>query len=490
MFQKYGESIYTSGMKVITTLRLKDQRAALDAVRLGVLEYHRRRGYTGPEGYVALPSDDKEADRAIEEALLESEESNGILPGVVLAVDKKQFKIRLRSGEDIDLGPSEIKYAQIFLSDKQQIAKRLRRGSVVRVARLASGQPWMLTYLPQVEAAFLAVSPENGAVRAMVGGFDFRRNQFNHITQAWRQPGSCFKPFIYSAALEKGLTPATVMEDAPISLDPSLTGDVVWEPKNYDGETDGPITLRNALAKSKNLVSIRVLQSAGPDFAQEHAAKFGFDITRIPPYLTMVLGAGEVTPLALTAAYGVFANGGKLIAPWHIAKVIDRDGNILESFLPPEPIQAIDPRNAFVMTTMMQDVIRRGTGFPAMKLGRGDLAGKTGTTNDHRDAWFSGFQTTRVAVAWMGFDQPRPLGAGETGGITALPMWVSYMGAVLKDVPEVPLSVPDGITASIVDPKSGAPASQGVTEYTYTPGDVGGSGPISGLVTPKLDATR
>lgn len=471
MYQKYGEAIYVTGMKVYTTLRLLDQRAATEAVRLGVLEYHRRRGYGGPEGRVTLPDDDKEADRVIEETLLEREEANGFLPGIVLDLEKKRIRVRLRSGEDIDLGPSEVKYAQIFLSDKQPMGKRLVRGSIVRVARSGNGQPWQLTYLPQVEAAFLALSPETGAVRALVGGFDFRRNQFNHITQAWRQPGSCFKPFIYSAALERGLTPATVFDDAPITLDPSQTGDVPWEPKNYDGAMDGPLTLRNALAKSKNLVSIRVLQAVGAPFAQEHAAKFGFDISRIPPYLTMVLGAGEVTPLALTSAFGVFANGGKLTPPWHLLKVTDRDGHVLESFTAPEPVQAIDPRNAFVMTTMMQDVIRRGTGNPAMKLGRSDLAGKTGTTNDHHDAWFSGYQATRVAVAWMGFDQPKPLGNGETGGVTALPMWIRYMEEVLRGVPETPPGIPDGVTAAIVDQKTGQPATTGITEYWYQPSE-------------------
>ncbi|MBI5330828.1 MAG: penicillin-binding protein 1A [Betaproteobacteria bacterium] len=469
MLQKYGESIYVSGMRVYTTLRLADQRAALEGVRLGVLQYNRRRGYAGPEGRIALPAEEKAADRAIEDVLLEREESSGFLPGVVLSVQKNLIRVRLRSGADIDLGPSELKFAQRFLSDKMPQEKRLGRGSIVRVAREAANQPWQLTQLPQVEAALLSISPESGAVRALVGGFDFRRNQFNHITQAWRQPGSCFKPFIYSAALERGMSPATVMDDAPISLDPALTGNEAWEPKNYDGDMDGPITLRNALAKSKNLVAIRVLQATGIPFAQEHAAKFGFDMSRIPPYMTMVLGAGEVTPLSLAAAFGVFANGGKLVAPWHLLKVTDRDGRVLESFMAPEPVQAIDPRNAYVMTTLLQDVIRRGTGFPAMKLGRGDLAGKTGTTNDHHDAWFSGFQATRVAIAWMGYDQPKPLGPGETGGITALPIWVRYMSEAMKGVPESPLVLPEGVNTTVIDAKTGAAAASGITEYSYQP---------------------
>ena len=469
MFQKYGEGIYTSGMKVYTTLRLVDQKAAMSGVRLGVLEFHRRRGYTGPEAQVKLPADAKEADKAIENALIDREESNGFLPGVVLAVDKARVRVRLRSGEDIDLGASELKFAERFLSPKTAPEKRLARGSVVRVARADPGAPWQLTYLPQVEVAFVALDPANGAVRAMVGGFDFSRNQFNHVTQAWRQAGSSFKPFVYSAALERGITPASVFDDAPITVDPAETGGVPWEPKNYDGIMEGPMTLRSALAKSKNLVSIRVLQAAGNQFAHEHVAKFGFDMSRIPPYLTMALGAGEVTPLSLASGYAVFANGGNRVVPWHLLKVTDKDGRVLENFSAPAPSPAIDPRNAFVTASLMQDVIRRGTATAALKLGRGDLAGKTGTTNEHHDAWFAGFQATRVAVAWMGFDQPRPLGSGETGGGTALPIWVRYMGEVLRTVPEAPPTMPGGVSMVRVDPKTGMSVSgdSGAPEFFF-----------------------
>jgi penicillin-binding protein 1A len=398
MFEKYGDQIYVSGMKVYTTLRLADQKAALAGILDGVLDYQRRRGYSGPEAQIELPAnDDTAADRSIEEALFEREESSGLLPGVVLNVGKDSMKVRLRSGEDIQLGNSELKYAANSLKAKQA-SKRLQRGSLVRVARSAPDQPWQLSYLPQVESAFIALSPDSGAVRALVGSFDFSRNQFNHVTQSWRQPGSSFKPFIYSAALERGITPATVFDDAPISIDPALTGGVAWEPKNYDGTMDGPITLRRALYQSKNLVSVRVLQAAGIPFTHEHVARFGFDMSRIQPYLTMALGAFEVTPLSMASAYCVFANGGRRVTPWHLLKVVDREGKILESFVAPAAVQAIDPRNAYITTTLLQDVIRRGTGFPAMKIGRTDLAGKTGTTNDHKDAWFAGFQTTRVAI--------------------------------------------------------------------------------------------
>ena len=468
MQQKYGDAIYTSGMKVYTTLRRVDQSAAMSGVRLGVLEFHRRRGYVGPEGQTPLTDDPREADKAIESALLEREESNGFLPGVVLAVDKNRIRVRLRSGEDIDLGASELKFAERYLGPKAPSGKRLGRGSIVRVARADPAAPWQLTYLPQAEVAFVALDPSNGAIRAMVGGFDFARNQFNHVTQALRQAGSSFKPFIYSAALERGITPASVFDDAPITVDPAETGGVAWEPKNYDGTMEGPMTLRAALAKSKNLVSIRVLQATGNQLAHDHVAKFGFDMGRIPPYLTMALGAGEVTPLALATGYAVFANGGSRVVPWHLLKVTDKEGRVLENFSAPAASPAIDARNAFVTTSLMQDVIRRGTATAALKLGRGDLAGKTGTTNDHHDAWFAGFQATRVAVAWMGFDQPRPLGSGETGGGTALPIWVRYMGEVLRSTPEMPPAPPAGVTVTQINAQSGASVAEGgVPEYFF-----------------------
>lgn len=469
MLQKYGESIYVTGMRVYTTLRYADQRAALDGVKKAVLEYHRRKGYAGPEGRIKLPDNRDEADQVMEDALAERREANGFLPGVIFAMDKKSIHVHLRNGDNIVLGPAEIKYAGNYISGKVSESQRLVRGSIVRVVRLGEKQPWQLTYLPEVEAGFIALSPDNGAVRAMVGSFDFARNQFNHVTQAWRQPGSSFKPFVYAAALERGITPATIFEDAPISIDPFETGGVTWEPKNYDGTMSGPTSLRDALTKSKNLVSIRVLQAATVPFTHEYITRFGFDMGHIPPYLTMALGAGEVTPLSLASAYAIFANGGRRITPWHLLKVTDKDGRVLESFTAPAATQVIDPRNAFIMANMMQDVIRRGTAAAAMRLGRSDLSGKTGTTNDHRDTWFAGFQASRVAVAWMGYDKPRPLGRRETGGVTALPMWIHYMGEALKGVPEMPLSPPPGVEIHRIDPATGesTEAEDGVAEYFY-----------------------
>ena len=458
---KYGDDIYVSGMRVYTTIRAAEQRAALEGVKRAILEYHRRRGYAGPEAQLTLSKDKTEADKQIDDALLDRQESNGLLPAVLTRVDARNLRARLRSGEEIELSANELKYVQRHLSNKVSASQRLQRGSVIRVARMETKQPWQITYLPQVEAAFVALSPESGAIRALVGSADFSRNQFNHVTQAWRQPGSSFKPFIYSAALERGITPTSIFDDAPISIDPAETGGVLWEPKNFDGEMGGPTSLRRALTLSKNLVSIRVLQAATVPFAHEHAAKFGFDMSRIPPYLTMALGAGEVTPLALATGYATFANGGRRITPWHLLKVTDKDGKVLEQFGPPAPVQAIDARNAYVMANMMQDVVRRGTATGAMVLGRSDLAGKTGTTNDHHDAWFAGFQASRVAVAWMGYDQPKPLGGSETGGVTALPMWVQYMATALRNTPDTPLPIPPGVTVQRIDPATGAPTGEG-----------------------------
>lgn len=465
VYQKYGEQIYVSGMKVYTTLRLAEQRAAEEAVRAGVVEFNRRHGYVGPEAQLNLPADEAEREDALEEAL-SREEVDGLQPAVILAVEKARLLARLRGGEEIELGASEVKFAQPALSGKAAPNRRLKPGSVVRVVRLGPGQPWQLTYLPEVEAALVAVSPEDGAIRALVGGVDFARNQFNHVTQAWRQPGSSFKPFVYSAALERGITPATLFDDAPISIDPAETGGVAWEPNNFDGVMDGPITLRTALTKSKNLVSIRVIQATGTDFAQAHVLRFGFTPEKVPPYLTMALGAGEVTPLQMAAAYSVFASGGLLPKPYYLTRITDKDGRVLETYSPAPAERVLDVRNAFIMTSLMQDVTRKGTAAAVARLGRGDLAGKTGTTNDHRDAWFAGYNGKRVAVAWVGYDQPRPMGGRETGSTTALPIWMRYMATALRGQPQAGYAVPEGVLQLQVDPKTGALVKEGgQTEY-------------------------
>jgi len=327
---------------------------------------------------------------------------------------------------------------------------------------------WQIVQLPDVEGAFLSANPQDGAIKSMVGGFDFNRNKYNHVTQAWRQPGSGFKPFIYSAALEKGFTPATVVNDAPVVVDPFLTGGQVWEPKNYDGKYEGPMRLRTGLAKSKNMVSIRVLQSIGTQYAQDYITRFGFDAEKHPPYLTMALGAGSVTLWQMVRAYGVFANGGYKVEPYIVSRIVDDRGTVLAQAQPQmagdEALRVIDARNAFLMDSMMHDVVRYGTAARAMSLGRHDLAGKTGTTNDFIDAWFNGYQPTLVGIAWVGFDQPRKLGNGETGGTTALPIWMGYMSKALKNVNESFMPVPEGVVSVKVN-EAGRQSPDGKPEF-------------------------
>jgi penicillin-binding protein 1A len=308
----------------------------------------------------------------------------------------------------------------------------------------------------------------------MVGGFDYSKSKFNHVTQAWRQPGSSFKPFIYSAALEKGFTPATVLNDAPFVIEASKTGGQLWEPKNYDGKYEGPMRLRTALAKSKNMVSIRLLQAIGPGYAQDYIQRFGFDPKMHPAYLTMALGAGSTTPLQMAGAYAIFANGGYRVKPWFISRIEDNRGQLLYEAKPEvagvDAERVLDERNAFIMTTLMRDVVRYGTAARAMALGRNDLAGKTGTTNDHVDAWFAGFQERIVAIAWIGFDTPANLGPNETGGVAALPIWTTYAGRVLKGVPEGELKPPSGVVSVGINPTTGLrePGGAGQTlEFFY-----------------------
>jgi penicillin-binding protein 1A len=471
LFDKYGEAIYSSGLKAYTTIRRSDQEAANEAVLRGVLDYDRRHGYRGPEGYIDISGAPANLEETLEDALTEVEESNGLLPAVVLSASLEKVTAYVKGGETVTLSGEGLKFAARVFSDKGDPKRRPRRGSLIRV-RKDDKEAWQIAQLPRVEAALVAMSPEDGAIRALVGGFDFSRNKYNRVTQAWRQPGSSFKPFIYSAALEKGFTAATMVNDAPIVLDPFETGGQVWEPKNFDGEFEGPVRLRTGLAKSKNLVSIRVLQAITPLYAQDYITRFGFNPERHPPYLTMALGAGSVTPLQMATAYSVFASGGFRPESYFITRVVDARGTVL---MQEKRVRAgeegskrvIDARNAFIMTSMMQDVVRVGTATRAMQLKRADLGGKTGTTNDHIDAWFAGFNSQLVAISWIGFDQPRPLGNRETGGQAALPTWMGYMGKVLRDMPESPLPIPEGLIVAKIDPHSGARAKGGVAEYFY-----------------------
>jgi penicillin-binding protein 1A len=447
--EHYPDEVYSRGFRVYTTLRKADQEAAYASLRKGVLDYDRRTGYRGPEGFSELPAKPDEDD--YEEALNEHPDNDDLLAAIVTAVDAKQIEAALRTGEKISLAGESLRFAARALDSKAAPQKRIRRGAIIRVQREAPTKPWQIVQLPEVESAFISLDAQDGSVRALVGGFDFNRNKFNHVTQAWRQPGSSFKPFIYSASLEKGFTPATVIPDEPVVLEAEQTGSQRWEPKNFDGKYEGPMRLRTALAKSKNMVSIRILEAIGPKYAQEYVTRFGFEPEKHPPYLTMALGAGSVTAWQMARAYAVFANGGYLVQPYFILKIVDDRGTPLALANPKragdESLRVLDPRNAFIMDHMMQDVTRYGTAARATRLGRNDLAGKTGTTNEFVDAWFAGYQPTLVGIAWMGFDQPKSLGRNQTGAAVALPIWIGYMEKALKEIPEAPRTVPVGVVS-------------------------------------------
>ncbi|GAB4467159.1 MAG: penicillin-binding protein 1A [Burkholderiaceae bacterium] len=450
MFDVFREETYTRGLNVYTTLVSADQQAAYDGLRAQVLEYDRRYGYRGPEAFIELARDAQVREQRIEDALVEAIDSPNLFPAVVLEASPKLVKAVLQGGETIQIQGAGLRFAARSLDPKAQPTRRIVPGAVIRVTRNAQGA-WEITQLPQVEAAFVAADAGDGAIRALVGGFDFNLNKFNHVIQAWRQPGSSFKPFIYSAALEKGFMPSTLINDAPLTVDPALTGGQGWEPRNYDGKFEGPMRMRQGLAKSKNLVSVRILQSITPQYAQSFVTRFGFEADKHPAYLTMALGAGSVTPWQMLAGYAVFATGGYRIQPYLISRVTESGGKVLMEAQPTkagdENVRVLEARNAFIMDSMLRDVARYGTAARATSLRRSDVAGKTGTTNDTHDAWFAGYGGGLVAVAWMGFDQPRPLGERETGGGLALPIWLSYMSVALRDRPERIMAMPDGVTA-------------------------------------------
>ncbi len=449
IFAQYGNEAYTRGLNVYTTLNAGEQEAAYLALRKGIMDYERRQHYRGPERFVDLPTSAAEAEDAIDDALAGHPDNGDVLAAVVLEASPRKIVAARADGEKLEITGDGLKPAQSGLSDKAPPNIRVRRGAVIRVVQTPK-KTWEITQLPEVEGAFVAIDPRSGAIRALVGGFDFDKNKFNHVTQAWRQPGSAFKPFIYSAALEKGFTPATVINDAPLFFSAGVTGGQPWEPKNYDGKYDGPMTMRAGLARSKNLVSIRVLQAVGPKVAQQWVARFGFDAEKHPAYLPMALGAGSVTPMQMVAAYSVFANGGYRVNPYLITRVTDHKGRILSNVQPPATAdnpRAIEARNAFVMNSLLQEVTRSGTAARAQAtLKRPDLYGKTGTTNDAVDAWFAGFQPTIAAVSWIGYDTPRNLGSRETGGGLSLPIWISFMEKALKGVPVAEPTVPAGVT--------------------------------------------
>ncbi|RMX06677.1 penicillin-binding protein 1A [Corticibacter populi] len=451
MVERYGQEAYTRGLNVYTTIEMSDQEAAYQALRAGIMDYEKRQFYRGPENFVNWPADPEAQEEVLDKALAAHPDNGELLSAVVVEASRQKVIVTRTDGERLEITGDGLKPVQSGLADKAAANIKIRPGAIVRIMKAEGGQ-WVLTQLPEVEGAFVAMDPRSGAIQALVGGFDFNKNKFNHVTQAWRQAGSSFKPFIYSAALERGFTPATVIADSPMYFSAAVTGSRPWEPRNYDGRFDGAMSMRTALAKSKNIISVRLLQAVGPKQGREWALRFGFSPNKLVPVLPMALGSGEVTPLQMAAAYSVFANGGHRIEPWLIERVTDYRGKVLSQIEIPkleELPQVIDPRNAFVMSSMMQDVMRIGTGARARNtLKRPDIYGKTGTTNDALDAWFAGYQPTLTAVAWVGYDNPRNLGSRETGGGLSLPIWTRFMQHALKDVPVTEIEAPTGVVRS------------------------------------------
>jgi penicillin-binding protein 1A len=454
--ERLGDKAYTEGIRVVTTLRADDQRAAHAALRRAVMAHERKQPWRGPEDQVSLPDDAAEADRNAALALKDQRDDADLRVAIVMSADPHRIVAKLASGETVAVTGDSLDRVQAALSPGAPDALAIRRGAIVRLLAVPQGKTtqWTLVQWPQVEAAFVALDPVTGRVRALVGGFDFNHSQFNHVTSAARQPGSSLKPFLYSAAFEQGVMPETLVNDAPL---PAAEGDPAgWNPQNADGRYDGEITVREALVQSKNMVSIRLLQHVGLEAARDWIARFGFDMKQQPDDLTLALGSGSVTPLELALGYAVFANGGHRIAPTLIERITSAQGEVLYQAPPPPPLtednRVVPARNVFLVNSLLADVTRRGTAARAQQaLQRPDLYGKTGTTNDAVDAWFAGFAPGAVAVAWMGYDDPRSLGEGESGADLALPIWIDAMSEMLQGVPVQPLTdylPPAGIVAT------------------------------------------
>ncbi|MBK1690269.1 penicillin-binding protein 1A [Rubrivivax gelatinosus] len=455
--ERVGDKAYTQGIRVYTSLRAADQEAAYKALRRAVIAHEARQPWRGPEGHEDLPSGG-DLERAAAQALRDHNDDEDLRVAIVAEAGTKEVVAVLASGETVRITGAGLRAAAPGLQPKAKEALAITRGAVIRLAGRTRGErtDWSITQWPRAEGAFVALDPKTGRVRALVGGFDFGAQQFNHVTQAWRQPGSSFKPFLYSAAFEAGLMPDTVVDDAPWSGSDANGNPGGWDPKNSDGRYDGPITLREALTRSKNMVSIRVVRQLGIAEALQWTSRFGFDPRRQPDNLTLALGAGSTTPMQLASAYAVFANGGWRVTPTVIERITDAEGQTIWQAPPPpaqdEETRAVPARNVFLVNSLLGDVTRVGTAARAQaSLKRADLYGKTGTTNDAVDAWFAGFQPGVVAVAWMGYDEPRSLGSGESGGGLALPMWIDAMQVMLRGVPVATPEPPEGVVHGTQD---------------------------------------
>ena len=497
--EEMGEDAYTGGYRVYTTIDSARQSAANRALRTGLLDYDRRHGFRGPERRLE-PGEDAAANEAL---LADIPVFGGVPPALVLEVDEEFVLAHAKGFGEIELPWSTLEWARKYIDENRRGPAPKRPADVVEVGDvirvLLTEEGWTMAQIPAVEGALVALDPRDGAIVALSGGFDFHRSKFNRVTQAMRQPGSSFKPFIYSAALQRGFTPASFINDAPVVFEDHGLEDT-WRPENYSGRFFGPTRMRVALYKSRNLVSIRLLKSTGIERALEHLGRFGLDVTRLPANLSLAVGSGEVTPLELSAGYAVIANGGYRVEPWFIARIEDAQGEIIRRAQPkrvcrecaespastnavsaeasthPHPGEAsrspwaersVDARNVWLMNSMMRDVVRQGTAKRALSLGRDDLAGKTGTTNDFRDAWFAGFTPGLVATAWVGFDQYQSLGRREAGSKAALPMWIEFMASALDGVPEEILERPEGLVTMRIDPESGEAALAGDAEAIF-----------------------
>ena len=471
--REFGSSAYTGSYGVYTTIDSRLQAAAVGALREALLEYDRRHGYRGPEARFELddPPDPDRIDALVDEVA----PVGGLLPAVVVRAGAKEATVHVRGEGEVILPFEGMKWARRYVSvDRlgsvpERVVDVLSPGDLVRVHR--NGERWELAQVPEVQGALVAMDPEDGAILAMAGGFDFLRSKFNRGTQARRQPGSSFKPFIYASALARGFTAASLINDAPVVFDdPSL--EAKWRPENYSGKFFGPTRLREALVKSRNLVSIRLLREVGVDYALDYIERFGFEREHLPHSLTLALGSGEITPLQSATAYSVLANGGFAVRPWFVEHVEDRHRQTVLAAAPARVCrecaeEAADragadaaPRvlpagDAWILHSILRDVIRRGTGRKALSLGRADLAGKTGTTNRQHDAWFCGFVPSLVAVAWVGFDDHETLGRHEVGGRAALPMWIKFMRTALQGVPERVPPFPEGLVKVRINPETG-----------------------------------
>ena len=441
ILQSYPEGAYSMGLDVTTTIRMAPQRAADKSLREGLLNAQARRGYRGPEARLAASADSVARQLA---AYPDSGELRAALVRKVQASGARQVTAQLRNGDEIVLTASDARLGgKLQWDGKRAIAE----GSVIRVVHDVAKNRWLVSQLPEMEGALISVDAHSGEIVAMAGGFDFYRNHYNHAMQAYRQPGSSFKPFVYSAALEKGYFPGTAVDDTQRLLLPQETGAQPWRPRNYGNNYEGFISVRRGLVRSKNLVAVSLMQAAGPGYVQHYATRFGFESARNPVSLPLALGAGAVTPLQLAQSYAVFANGGMQMPPKLIKEVRSRSGAVLFSDAAPrakEGTQVISTRNAYVMDSMLRDVVKSGTGRGALALGRGDAAGKTGTSNNAYDAWFAGYSSGLVSVVWLGYDQPKSLG-NATGGTLALPVWRDYMQVAVQGRREQVLAEPQGL---------------------------------------------